>query len=88
MNRPQHWLLRIAERSGLGSASQLDLPPDTPMADAWAVLCRRFGVKDGELAAKVAEYYRLDPADLGMVDAEAIELSPEDARSLEDLGYF
>ena len=76
MSRPQHWLLRIVERAGLGSADQLDLPPGTPMADAWTVLCRRFGIDDEELARTVAEYYRLDPADLSLADPDAAGLIP------------
>jgi type II secretory ATPase GspE/PulE/Tfp pilus assembly ATPase PilB-like protein/ActR/RegA family two-component response regulator len=78
MSRPQHWLLRIVERAGIGSADQLDLPPGTPMADAWTVVCRRFGISDEDLARKVAEYYRLDPADLSLADPQATSLVPEE----------
>lgn len=77
MNAPSHWLVRIAERAGLGQASQVDLPPSTPIRDAWSVVARGFGVTEQVLAEHVAAYYRLEPARLELADPNAALAIPE-----------
>lgn len=72
-----HWLVRIAERSGLLGGERPDLPADTPTADAWTVLTRRLKIPEDRLARIVAEYYRLDVANLEASDPQAALLIPE-----------
>ncbi|MEJ2539747.1 MAG: ATPase, T2SS/T4P/T4SS family [Gemmatimonadota bacterium] len=77
MSGPSHWLVRIAERAGLGRADDVVLPPGADAHQVWSRVCRQFGVREGDLAEHVAEYYRLDPADLGQVEPDAMALLPE-----------
>ena len=77
MSGPSHWLLRVAERSGLGSVDDVEVGPTTDPHQIWTRVCRRFRIRDDDLTEKVAEYYRLDPADLSAIDPDAFELLPE-----------
>jgi type II secretory ATPase GspE/PulE/Tfp pilus assembly ATPase PilB-like protein/CheY-like chemotaxis protein len=72
-----HWLVRVAERAGLAGRESLDIPPGTPAREAWPVLTRAFSINDQRLAQLVAEYFRLEVANLAGADANAVLLIPE-----------
>jgi type II secretory ATPase GspE/PulE/Tfp pilus assembly ATPase PilB-like protein/ActR/RegA family two-component response regulator len=72
-----HWLVRVVERAGLPGAETLDIPPGTPARDAWGVISRGLSVPDQRISAMVAEYFRLDVANLASADANAVLLVPE-----------
>ena len=72
-----HWLIRVAERAGLAAREALDIPPGTPAREAWPVLVRGFSISDERLAQLVAEYFRLDVADIGAANPNAILVIPE-----------
>ena len=72
-----HWLARIAERAGLSSEHLLDVPPETPAADAWVAVSRSISVPDQRLAELVGEYFRLEVANLDLCDPNATLLIPE-----------
>jgi type II secretory ATPase GspE/PulE/Tfp pilus assembly ATPase PilB-like protein len=55
----------------------VELPANTESKDAWDVVGRAFGVKQEELAERVAEYFRLEVADLDDADPNAALLIPE-----------
>jgi type IV pilus assembly protein PilB len=71
-----HWLLRVAERAGF-SGQNMDLPANTPAREAWPVITRAFSMGDGKLSELVAEYFRLEVANLMEADANAVLLIPE-----------
>jgi type II secretory ATPase GspE/PulE/Tfp pilus assembly ATPase PilB-like protein/ActR/RegA family two-component response regulator len=72
-----HWLVRVVERAGLPGGETLDVPPGTAARDAWAVIARAFSIADQRIAALVAEYFRLDVANLTSADPNAVLLVPE-----------
>src|SRR5687767_3335231 len=72
-----HWLLRVAERAGLSGPEIVDLPANTPAREAWPVVTRAFSIDDMRLAIMVAEYFRLEVADLAHADPNAVLLIPE-----------
>ncbi len=72
-----HWLLRVARRHELGGADDLDLSPTVPIRDAWRIVTRQLKLGDEELAAMVADYFRLKRADLELVESHAVALLPE-----------
>ena len=72
-----HWLVRVAERAGLAGREALDIPPATPAREAWPVLIRAFFISDQRLAELVAEYFRLEVADIASGDPNAVLLIPE-----------
>src|SRR5688572_4124858 len=74
---PVHWLLRVVERAGLPGGEALDVPPGTPARDAWAVIARGFSISDKRIAELVAEYFRLEVANLQNADPNAVLLIPE-----------
>ena len=71
-----HWLIRVAERAGLAGEA-LDVPPATPAREAWPALTRAFSISNQRLAELVAEYFRLEVADLSRADPNAALLIPE-----------
>jgi type II secretory ATPase GspE/PulE/Tfp pilus assembly ATPase PilB-like protein/ActR/RegA family two-component response regulator len=77
MSAPVHWLVRIAERAGLGREVKLDVPPDAPIRDAWPVVARGYGISDDELSTHVADYYRLKRANMDAADPNASLAIPE-----------
>lgn len=72
-----HWLVRIAERAGLGDQPRPDVPPGDRPADAWKVVAKAYGISDGKLSELVAEYFRLKVADFSDIDPNAALLIPE-----------
>ncbi|HZD04500.1 MAG TPA: GspE/PulE family protein, partial [Longimicrobiales bacterium] len=77
MTTALHWLVRIAERAGLGGAGELEVPPNTPTRDAWGVITRGLGVSEDNLAELVAEYFRLEVARIRDADPNAALLVSE-----------
>jgi len=75
--RALHWLVRIAERAGLGSAERVDVPASAPIEDAWTVVRRGFSISEDQLAELVAGYYRLEVANFVSADPNAALLVPE-----------
>ena len=74
---PVHWLVRIAERVTDGTHERPEISPGAAAADAWSVVARSFGLRDDEMAALVADYFRLDVADLSKADPQAAVLISE-----------
>ena len=72
-----HWLVRVAERAGLTGSEPLDVPPGTQAREAWPVIVRAFSISEQRLAELVAEYFRLEAADLAEAEANAVLLIPE-----------
>ena len=72
-----HWLVRVAERAGLAGGEPLDVPPGTQAREAWPVIVRAFSISEQRLAELVAEYFRLEAADLLEAQANAVLLIPE-----------
>ena len=72
-----HWLVRIAERAGYGEQERPDLTAGARAADAWTAVTKTYDISDPQLAALVAEYFRLDVADINAADPNAALLVPE-----------
>ncbi|MGD2068713.1 MAG: ATPase, T2SS/T4P/T4SS family [Gemmatimonadota bacterium] len=72
-----HWLARIAERAGVATKGSVDLPPSTPAHDAWDVVVRAYALDEERLTRLVAEYFRLEVADVDSADPNAALLIPE-----------
>jgi type II secretory ATPase GspE/PulE/Tfp pilus assembly ATPase PilB-like protein/ActR/RegA family two-component response regulator len=77
MNLPSHWLTRVLQRAGIAATTSLNVPPDTPVRDAWTVVSRAFGISEEDLAGHVADYYRLQAADIPAADPNAALAIPE-----------
>ncbi|NIP58205.1 MAG: response regulator [Gemmatimonadetes bacterium] len=75
--RPVHWLVRIVDRAGIERSQELEVPPGTPARDAWGMVARALQITEDELAELVAEYFRLDVADIVAADPNAALLIPE-----------
>ena len=71
-----HWLLEEARHAGLASSAP-DIPPSTPLGEAWDRVAADTGASPDHLAALVAERYHLPLADLDRVDPAAVRLIPE-----------
>jgi type IV pilus assembly protein PilB len=74
---PVHWLVRIAERAGLGDRDRPDILPGSPAPEAWTAVTKAYELSDADLARMVAEYFRLEVADLSKADPNAALLVPE-----------
>lgn len=72
-----HWLVRIAERAGYGGRERPDVPAGNKASEAWSDVVRAYGLTDRELAELVAEYFRLNVAQLDRADPNAALLIPE-----------
>ena len=72
-----HWLVRIAERAGYSDKSRPSLPIGISAAEAWTEVAKAYGISDPQLAELVAEYFRLEVADINRADPNAALLIPE-----------
>jgi len=72
-----HWLVRIAERAGHGDAERPDISASSPASEAWTEVTRAYSLTDDDLAGLVAEYFRLNVANLSQADPNAALLIPE-----------
>ncbi len=65
------------DRAGIERSQELEVPPGTPARDAWGMVARALQITEDELAELVAEYFRLDVADIVAADPNAALLIPE-----------
>jgi len=72
-----HWLVRIAERAGLGEAERPSISPGVKAQDAWSDVTRAYALSDADLPKLVAEYFRLNVADFDKAEHNAALLIPE-----------
>jgi type II secretory ATPase GspE/PulE/Tfp pilus assembly ATPase PilB-like protein/ActR/RegA family two-component response regulator len=72
-----HWLVRIAERAGHGDTDRPELAAGTDASEAWLGVTRNYSLSDDDLAKLVADYFRLDVADITQSDPNAALLIPE-----------
>ena len=72
-----HWLVRIAERAGLGDVERPAIPASTKAQDAWGEVAKAYDLSDKELSELVAQYFRLNVADFERADPNAPLLIPE-----------
>jgi len=72
-----HWLVRIAERAGLGDHDRPVILASVKAQDAWGDVVKAYELSDRKLAELVAEYFRLDVADFDKADPNAPLLIPE-----------
>lgn len=72
-----HWLVRIAERAGLGDHDRPVILASVKAQDAWGDVVKAYELSDQKLAELVAEYFRLDVADFDKADPNAPLLIPE-----------
>lgn len=68
---PVHWLVRIAERAGYGDTDRPDMAAGTEASEAWAEVTKNYSLSDDDLAKLVADYFRLDVADISQSDPNA-----------------
>ena len=71
-----HWMVRIAERAGL-EGKRPDVSSGSPATDAWAAVTKGYGISDQRLSELVAEYFRLDVAEMDKAEPNAVLLIPE-----------
>jgi type II secretory ATPase GspE/PulE/Tfp pilus assembly ATPase PilB-like protein/CheY-like chemotaxis protein len=72
-----HWLVRIAERAGHGDTERPEISAGSPASEAWTEVTRAYSLTDDDLAGLVAEYFRLNVANLSQADPNAALLIPE-----------
>jgi len=72
-----HWLVRIAERAGYGDKDRPELPAGAGAPEAWTAVVKAYELSDDELSKLVADYFRLDVADISKADPNASLLIPE-----------
>ena len=72
-----HWLVRIAERAGLGDLDRPAIPAGTKAQEAWGDVARAYSLSDNELSELVAQYFGLNVADFDRADPNAPLLIPE-----------
>ncbi|MHC4925481.1 MAG: GspE/PulE family protein, partial [Planctomycetota bacterium] len=71
-----HWLVRIAERAGL-EGKRPSIPGGSSTADAWSAVTKAYEISDPRLSELVAQYFRLDVAELDKGEPNAVLLIPE-----------
>jgi len=72
-----HWLVRIAERAGLGETERPEVSPSVRAQEAWSEIAKAYSLSDSALCVLVAEYFRLEVAQMDMADPNAALLIPE-----------
>jgi type IV pilus assembly protein PilB len=72
-----HWLLRVVRRERIEGTDTLEIAAGVPTTDAWQIVTRQLEVTDDQLADYVADYFRLETADLSTSEPHAITLVPE-----------
>lgn len=71
-----HWLVRIAERAGL-TGKRPDIPSNASAPEAWSMVTRGYEISDQRLAELVAQYFRLDVAEVDKAEPNAALLINE-----------
>jgi type II secretory ATPase GspE/PulE/Tfp pilus assembly ATPase PilB-like protein/ActR/RegA family two-component response regulator len=72
-----HWMVRIAERAGHSDRQRPDIPAGASALEAWTDVTRAYDLSDDALSRMVAEYFRLDVADVHRADPNAALVIPE-----------
>ncbi len=72
-----HWLVRIAERAGLGEFQRPDISASHAAPEAWTQVTKAYQLSDADLSQMVADYFRLEVADFAEADPNAALLIPE-----------
>jgi len=72
-----HWLVRIAERAGYADRERPEIAPGAPAPEAWTAVTKTYDITDAQLSELVAEYFRLEVADINAADPNATLLIPE-----------
>jgi type II secretory ATPase GspE/PulE/Tfp pilus assembly ATPase PilB-like protein/ActR/RegA family two-component response regulator len=75
--RAVHWMVRIAERAGLSDRPRPEVSAGVSAAAAWTDVAKAYDLSDDALARLVADYFRLDVADLPRADPNATLVIPE-----------
>jgi type II secretory ATPase GspE/PulE/Tfp pilus assembly ATPase PilB-like protein/ActR/RegA family two-component response regulator len=76
-DKPQHWLVDVARRASLPDAARLDISSSTPIREAWSAVARVCRIGEPELAAVVANRFRLNVARLDAAEPRSLKLVPE-----------
>jgi CheY-like chemotaxis protein len=71
-----HWIVSVARVARLESASDLDVPADTPPEEAWSTVLETTGVEPERLTQYVADHFELEVADLSRLPPKASRLLP------------
>lgn len=72
-----HWLVRLAERAGHATEGRPDVSAGSAAPEVWTAVSKAYGLTDEDLAGIVAEYFRLNVADMSRADPNAALLIPE-----------
>jgi len=72
-----HWLVRVAERAGLAAEGRPDVGAGVEASVAWTAVSKAYGLTDTALAGIVADYFRLNVADMTRADPNAALLISE-----------
>lgn len=72
-----HWLVNVARQAKLPGSDGLDVAMSMPIRDAWDVVSRLCRIDEQALAVVVAQHFRLQVANLDMVEPRALKLVPE-----------
>ena len=78
---PAHWMINVAVRAGVMNGSEYTPDSRASLRDVWSGIARAADLPESELAILVADYFRLQVADLDGADPGAVlEVSAELAR--------
>ncbi len=81
-SKQQHWLISVAGAAAAGDLGEVNIPLDTPPADAWEAAAAGLGISQEALAEHVAKTFRMQKADL-----ENIEPDPLDVDAEKEIGF-
>lgn len=81
-----HWLLRILERTHSDGGKGIGLPATMAVPEAWEAVTRAYQISDFQLTQLVADYFRLEVADLAGADPD-LEGMFEDSVAYKHLIY-
>ncbi len=66
-----HWLVHVVKEAGESGGKHLDVPARMPTVEVWTLVSRAYDLSDARLTDLVADYFRMDVADMGQADPEA-----------------
>ena len=69
-----HWIARVARDASLPRGDQLEIPAQASAEEVWGTVMATCGVSETELAKVVADWFRLDVADLAGADPSVTKL--------------
>ncbi|MEX2528517.1 MAG: ATPase, T2SS/T4P/T4SS family [Gemmatimonadota bacterium] len=73
----EHWLFRIARRAGIEPAEAVEVPQGATTREVWIQAVRGLGITEARLCELVADYFRLDVADLRRADPTTLPMVSE-----------